>query len=133
MRSFFLFLLAITSFDAVIKFMTYPRWKWLHRFVYLGGVLILLHVWMIGTHLAYPGVQISAFGALALLLGLETHRATKLINDRYLKFDNLELTITSIAIWTIGASLLLSIPYFIKNYHSRHHSDTGSSSQHGGH
>jgi len=43
-------LLAATSFDAVIKKITFPRWKFLQRFVYLSGILILIHALMLGTH-----------------------------------------------------------------------------------
>ena len=43
-------LMASTSFDAVIVKLTYRKWKLLHRFVYLAGILILIHAMMLGTH-----------------------------------------------------------------------------------
>jgi len=71
---FILFLMAMTSFDKVISFMTFRRWKWLHRLVYGGGVLAILHIWSVGTHLSYSPIQIIAFIALSILIGLEGFR-----------------------------------------------------------
>lgn len=42
--------MAITSMDKVISWMTYPKWKFLHRFVHAAAVLILVHVYLIGSH-----------------------------------------------------------------------------------
>ncbi len=115
-------LLAITSFDRVIKFMTFRRWKWLHRFIYIGGILAMLHIWTIGTHMVYGGVQTAAFLALAVLAGLELYRISKLINDKYLRLSKTEALTMFVAIWLIVVALIMITPSFIKNYHSRHHS-----------
>lgn len=45
-----LFLMAATSFDFAIKFMTFKRWKLLHRLVYAGSIFILIHALIIGSH-----------------------------------------------------------------------------------
>ncbi len=129
---FILFLLAITSFDAVVRFMTFRKWKWLHRFVYIGGILAMLHVWTIGTHLAYEGVQVAVFTALVALVGLELYRTTKLINDKYLQFEKSEVIVMFIANWAIVAALIFVVPHYVKNYHSRHHHGDTDSSQHRG-
>src|SRR5258708_1943827 len=42
-----LFLMAATSFDAMVTKLTFPKWKLLHRFVYLVIVLILIHALML--------------------------------------------------------------------------------------
>lgn len=47
---FILFLMTITSFDFVIKKMTFKKWKFLHRFVYVAGIFILIHALLIGEH-----------------------------------------------------------------------------------
>ncbi len=45
-----LLLMAMTSFDFMIKFMTFKKWKFLHRFVYIAGIFILIHALLIGEH-----------------------------------------------------------------------------------
>ncbi len=45
-----LFLMAITSVDRIISWMTFKRWKLLHRFVYAVCILVVLHAFMIGSH-----------------------------------------------------------------------------------
>lgn len=45
-----LFSMAITSIDRVINWMTFPRWKKLHRFIHLVVILVLFHAFMIGSH-----------------------------------------------------------------------------------
>lgn len=126
-----LLLLAMTSFDAVIKCMTFRRWKWLHRLIYIGGILAMLHVWTIGTHMAYGGVQAAVYGALVVLIGLELYRITKLVNDKHLHFRTADTVVLCIAVWAVVAALLLAVPTYIQNYHSRHHNS--ASAEHGGH
>lgn len=47
---FILLLMAATSFDVMVKKLTFPKWKMLHRFVYLAGMLILFHALTLGSH-----------------------------------------------------------------------------------
>lgn len=47
---FILFLMAITSFDEIEHGMGFKNWKILHRFVYLAGILILVHAFIRGFH-----------------------------------------------------------------------------------
>lgn len=115
-----LMLMAATSFDAVVKFMTLRRWKWLHRLVYAGGILAIIHVWTIGTHLAYSNIQITAFLALIILGGLEMFRVTKLVNAKYLHLARTEAGMLFLSFWAIVILLIGAIPIFINNYHSRH-------------
>jgi DMSO/TMAO reductase YedYZ heme-binding membrane subunit len=82
---FILMLQAMTSFDAVIEKMTFPRWKILQRFVYLAGILTLVHVVMLGTHfqdLASP-IARTAFIALAFLFFLEALRIDSWLQNRF--------------------------------------------------
>lgn len=111
--------MAATSFDAVIQFMTFRRWKWLHRLVYLAGVVVILHIWSIGTHLAYGWAQWGGFVMLALLSGLEVLRSVRLANKK-LQLSRSEAVVTSVTIWAVVLALLLTIPFFVQNYHSRH-------------
>lgn len=45
-------LMAATSFDYMIRKLGYSRWKFLHRFVYLAGFLIVIHALLLGSDFA---------------------------------------------------------------------------------
>lgn len=122
-----LLIMAITSFDKVVKFMTYRRWKWLHRLVYLGLILVVLHIWMIGTHLEYASVKWVAFAALALLGGLETFRVYKLSKGKLFDFNHSETIIIFATIWATVVIVVASMPAFVESYHSRHDGGHASS------
>lgn len=77
-----LLVMAATSFDAVIRWMSFPRWKWLQRFGYGAGVLVIAHIWLIGVHTAVPAVSFGAGSALLILLGLEVMRIIKIRKPR---------------------------------------------------
>lgn len=117
---FILGLMALTSFDKVVRLMTFRKWKWLHRFVYAGSVLIILHVWMVGTHLAYSWVQIIAVVAIGLLLALEFFKLTRTLNRKYFKLSRSEAGALYLTIWAIVMGIMLAIPVLVQNYHSRH-------------
>ena len=127
-----LLVMALTSFDKVVAFMTYRKWKWLHRLVYIGGVVAVLHIWTVGTHLAYTNVQLAAFIALVILSGLELYRTTKLLNDKYFHLDKTELVTLYVTSWVLVSAIILLMPTFVQNYHSRHndHSNTTSGGGH---
>lgn len=113
-------LMAATSFDKVVKFMTFRKWKWLHRFVYAAGVLAVLHIWLIGTHLAYSWVQIVSVVALAILLGLELFVVSKKLNEKYFKLGKSENAALFLTMWAVAVGLLLALPALAQNYHSKH-------------
>lgn len=115
-----LFIMAITSFDAVVRWMTFKKWKWLHRLVYIGGVVAVLHIWSIGTHLAYTPVQVVALIALIVLAGLELFRVTKLLNRKHLHLERLESGTVFLTLWVIVSVLILMLPFAVQNYHSQH-------------
>ena len=118
-----LLIMAATSFDRVVSKMTFVRWKWLHRLVYLGGILAILHIWAVGTHLAYFGVQITAFVALAALGGLESYRLVTILANRHKELKGKDYFVTLVlVIWVIFMALVLAIPILVNNYHSGHHS-----------
>lgn len=48
-----LFLMASTSFDIAVRLLG-PWWKRLHRFVYVAGILALVHVTLLGSHFSNP-------------------------------------------------------------------------------
>lgn len=62
-----LFLLAITSVDRIIAWMSFSRWKKLHRFVHLAVILVLFHAFLIGSHFT---VVAAVLPLLIILLSL---------------------------------------------------------------
>lgn len=117
---FILLIMAATSFDKVVSFMTFRKWKWLYRLVYFGLILAVLHIWTIGAHIAYPQVRWIAFIALAVLSGLELFRTTKFVNDKYLHFDKAEAVTLWLSTWVIVVVAIACMPAFVQNYHSKH-------------
>ena len=113
-------LMAATSFDKVVDYLTFRHWKWLHRLVYLAGVLVILHVWTIGTHLVYQKLQWGAFAALAVLAALELYRVTVIVNRKYLKLPRSYAAIMWLAGWVIVVSLIFFLPSIVTNYHGQH-------------
>jgi DMSO/TMAO reductase YedYZ heme-binding membrane subunit len=120
-----LLIMAATSFDRVVRYMTFPRWKWLQRLVYAAGVLAVLHVWLTGTHIASVNTQIAVFAALAVLFGLEAVRITSTLAKRYTNLAQRELWFTLfLCVWLFWVGLLLILPKLAANYHSEHHMHT---------
>lgn len=78
-----LLLMAAASFDAVIRWMSFPRWKWLQRLGYVAGVVVILHILLIGVHTAIPVISLIAGAALLILLGLEALRITQALRGRH--------------------------------------------------
>lgn len=74
-------LLALTSFDWAVEKLKFKNWKMLHRLVYLAGILILVHVLLLGTHFSNLSDLIPkiSFLALAFLLVLEAPRLDKIL------------------------------------------------------
>jgi DMSO/TMAO reductase YedYZ heme-binding membrane subunit len=125
-----LLVMAATSFDTVVRFMTYRRWKLLHRLTYIAGVCVLLHIWTVGTYMAYSAVQIAAFVALVILIGLETYRAAQTFAKRYKEFQSRDyFYVLFLSVWIFWVALLIVVPNIVQNYHAKRHMDT---SQHGG-
>jgi DMSO/TMAO reductase YedYZ heme-binding membrane subunit len=74
-----LFLMTVTSVDAAIDLIGRKNWKRLHKLIYGGGVLILAHAVMLGSHFSSSMSLISwlLLGGLSFLLYLEI-RATSM-------------------------------------------------------
>ena len=77
--------MAATSFDKIIEKMTFPKWKRLHRLVYLASFFILIHVLLLGTHFADLSGWIPQlyFYALLFLLILESQRIDAFFKKRF--------------------------------------------------
>lgn len=116
-----LILMASTSFDKVIKFMTFRRWKWLHRLGYLGFTLVLIHIWTVGTHLSYGYVQIIAVFLLGTLAALESNRLVRIWNQKWKLLSPTEAFATTMSLWIVLLGLIFAIPILFDNYHAAHH------------
>lgn len=76
--------MAATSFDLMVRVLG-KYWKYLHRLIYAGAILILLHVVLLGSHylnLATPIAQITLFAVLLLLL-LEAIRFDRYVTSKF--------------------------------------------------
>jgi DMSO/TMAO reductase YedYZ heme-binding membrane subunit len=120
-----LLVMALTSFDKVVRFMSFRRWKWLHRLVYFGGVLAVLHIWTIGTHLAYSWVSYSAFLSLAVLSFLEIFRVMKIFSVRSQELQRKDFfAVMLLSLWGLSLVAIASIPLLVENFHAKHSSQT---------
>ncbi len=78
-------LLASTSFDIIVRKLSFKRWKLIHRLIYIGATLVVIHALMLGSHFA----DLSRFiprlfhAALAALLLLEALRLDKYLAPRF--------------------------------------------------
>lgn len=115
-----LIMMAATSFNKVIAFMTFRRWKWLHRLGYIGGVLVLLHMWMIGTHLSYLSFRSIIFVLLVVLFRFESIRIAENLAKKYPQVASKSMLIAGL-LWLAIVALLISLPLLIEpsaNHHS---------------
>ena len=122
--------MAATSFDIAMKKMTIKRWKQLHQFVYLSGVLIIVHIWMIGTHADITGIRIASVVALGLLFGLEAIRIVRKINVR-LGLRPIEQSMVGFTLFVVMLGSLWLLPLLAGNYHSDHNDDAATESSQG--
>ncbi len=125
-----LLMMAATSFNKVIKWMTFRRWKWLHRLGYGGFILVVLHIWVIGTHLSYEWIVLAAFFSLVVLAGLESFRVMSLLAGRYkVLAETSSFMVIFLALWAIWVGLILSIPGIFERYHAIHEVEPTSTHQ----
>lgn len=102
-----LFMMAATSLNVIVDWMTYRRWKWLHRLTYVAGVAVILHIWIIGTHVGEQLVQIIAFDMLAVLFGLELTRVYRLLKGKKINKLRAVIIVTSIWFMLVGGLILM--------------------------
>lgn len=77
--------MTVTASDVVVNKLTFPKWKILHRFVYIAGIALLVHSLMLGTHfndLSGFIPQIS-FAAIAILLILDARRLDTYLQQKF--------------------------------------------------
>ncbi len=103
-------LMAATSFDFMIAKLTFLKWKLLHQFIYLAGILVLIHAVMLGTHFEklYEFIPQIIFTAVAFLLFLEIMRLDNFFKKKYPSLA--QSSILSIPLYTL---LSLGAIYFL--------------------
>lgn len=82
-----LFLLTATASDYAVSKLTYPRWKMLHRLVYLVAFFVAFHAILVGSHFKNLSGIIPKifFIAGGLLLVLEAVRFGKYLKSKTLR------------------------------------------------
>ncbi len=118
-------LMASTSFDFMVRKLTFPRWKFLHRFVYLAGILVLIHALLLGTHFSNLSELIPqiSIGLLAILLLLETNRIDAWLQRKFATLPKFGFTLVLAVSLIISYVLLAFVPADIPlslGIHSQH-------------
>ncbi|MBI3485918.1 ferric reductase-like transmembrane domain-containing protein [Candidatus Daviesbacteria bacterium] len=105
-----LFLMAATSFDFIIAKLTFPKWKALHRFVYLAGVVTVIHGLLLGSDFTQFSNLIPQIflAALIILLSLEMFRLDQYLAAKFINFPKLGL---SFSIFLILITIVGTIIY----------------------
>lgn len=115
-----LLLMAATSFDSVIRWMTFPRWKWLHRLGYIASALVLLHIWIIGTHLEQPVYRWMLLVVLGFLLLLESWRVSVLLASRFSDIDRGMQLMIFVSLFLVFLGVVGLGPRTINRFHETH-------------
>ncbi len=120
-------LMALTSFDSMVKLLTYKRWKLLHRFIYLAGIFILVHAVMLGTHFQNLSGLIPQilWVALAFLFILEALRVDRYLLTRYQFVPKIGISLFIISVVLFSSLLFVLFPVSGNgisslNIHSQH-------------
>jgi DMSO/TMAO reductase YedYZ heme-binding membrane subunit len=111
-----LLILTIVSFGPMKRYLG-GRWQVLQKFVYLAGVMILVHAALIGSHFVNLGRTVPQLSYLVvfLLLFLESIRIRQWLLARYGKF--------AWVVWVLAVVLLLLAYYYLafSNTHETFH------------
>jgi DMSO/TMAO reductase YedYZ heme-binding membrane subunit len=102
-------LMASTSFDWVVEKLTFRKWKLLHRFVYLVGLLTLVHLLLLGSDFTEFSGYIPQlfFAALVVLLSLEMYRFDKYLKTKLPNWPSFGLSFTLLLLFIgSGAALI---------------------------
>ncbi len=115
----FLLVMTVTSFDKIVDFLTFKKWKLLHRLGYFAAILVYLHVWMVGTYLGRTWLQIIILALLLMLFVLESWRLSNYFENRYKKTRVFTFLIFILTL-ALLCGLTLAIPSIVERYHGDH-------------
>jgi DMSO/TMAO reductase YedYZ heme-binding membrane subunit len=104
--------MALTSFEWAINKLTYPKWKLLHKMVYLAALLITIHALMLGSHFTdFSGVIPQIFSlALALLLILEAIRLDNYLSNKFISLPRIGITFFIVLVVVLVTATLALLP-----------------------
>lgn len=105
-------ILAITSFDSMIAQLGARRWKWIHRAIYVIGMLTLGHAFLMGSHFTdftKPLTQL-IFYLISILLILEMNRVDSWLSTFWPRSTKYHPSVMMTVVVSLGVLLL-----FIKN------------------
>ncbi len=114
-----LLVMAATSFDTVIARLTFPRWKRLHRFIYPAVVLVIVHVWLIGTHAALLSTRLTVMIAIDVLAALEALRIARFATTKY-KLNMESQAAIFLLVFGLMIGALYALPLVVRNYNTEH-------------
>jgi DMSO/TMAO reductase YedYZ heme-binding membrane subunit len=102
-------LMAATSFEFMITKLTFKRWKFLHRFVYLASIFLIIHALMLGTHFANINGAIPqiAFILLSFLFILEAIRFDKYLATKFITLPKLGPALVIIIVCILASFMYL--------------------------
>jgi DMSO/TMAO reductase YedYZ heme-binding membrane subunit len=105
-------LMAGTSFDYMVAKLTFPKWKKLHRYIYLGALLVLIHTLMLGSHFISISEWIPQIFlvALVVLLSLEMFRFDGYLSHKFAFLPKLGISFTIFLIFLVIIFTLLYSP-----------------------
>jgi DMSO/TMAO reductase YedYZ heme-binding membrane subunit len=120
-----LLLMAATSFDKAVAYLSFRRWKFLHRFVYLAGVLIVIHALILGSQFVDLGGLIPqiCFGLLAVLLLIQANRFDAYLARRFRFAVRFGLSLSLVIALLVTYTLISFVPSNSLNsigIHSQH-------------
>jgi len=115
---FVLAIMTLLSIDKIVRRFHFKNWKLLGRISYVAGVAVLVHTWLIGTHVSWNLIQISALVMLLILFALEAAKYAAGIRLKY-DFSKLESGLIGVTLWLILGSGLLAVKA-IPNYSTQH-------------
>ncbi len=107
-----LFVMSSTAFDYIIYKLSYKKWKILHRFVYLAGVLILIHALMLGSDFStlYKPIPRIIFGALFFLFVLEANRFDAFLQRKFINLPQFGISLITFLMISVVSIFLFFIP-----------------------
>ncbi len=117
-----LLIMASLSIDKIVKISRFKHWKVLSRISYIAGILTILHVWIIGTHLSSALIQFAALQALVVLFGLESWRLALAFREK--GSGKTRAIIIGVLTWLILSFGLVAMKLFVISYskmHASHH------------
>jgi DMSO/TMAO reductase YedYZ heme-binding membrane subunit len=117
-------LLSLTSFDTLVRKLG-KYWKWLHKLVYVAGLLILFHIYLLGSSFrTTTSISIITTIAVCSLTILESLRIDQYIAKKWKVSARFGIAFTTcVAIYVLYGAAYVVFPELFRNdlsVHSQH-------------